>query len=89
MGFSFGSSNVVFFFFTEEINGLKYSWVKFNALNMFETISQGGGQYYSDLARCEEKILQTRDSVILPECLQQREYKVDLSMQIMVQKILL
>ena len=39
MGFSFDSSNVMFFLFTEEVNGLKYSWVKFNVLNMFETIS--------------------------------------------------
>ena len=39
MCFSLNSCNIVFFLFKEEIKGLKYSWIKFNILNMFETIS--------------------------------------------------
>ena len=39
MSFSFDSSIVVFLLCSEEINGLMYSWVKVNVLNVFETIS--------------------------------------------------
>ena len=38
MGFSFDSSNAVFFS-EEEIKDFKYSLVEFNVLNVFQTIS--------------------------------------------------
>ena len=69
MGFFFDLSSVVFFLCAEEFGGLKYSLIKFNVLNMFETTLREVVSIFLTLARCEEKILQTRDPVILPECL--------------------
>ena len=46
----------------------------------FKPSLNGAGSIILTLARWEEKILQTLDSVILPECLLYSVYKVDLTM---------